>query len=129
LAAAPKQAGLEDFFAGGTGAHQREYLKWIGEAKRPAARAARIGQAMEMLGKKTRRRRRAGGQRIDGELGWVANARSPVLRPFSKINRLTDHQSNRMGGRAGRRYSRLAIGATGPAMRTGIPSVEIWGCV
>ncbi len=52
LAEALKQAGLADFFAGGTGAHKREYLKWIGEAKRPATRAARIGQAIEMLGKK-----------------------------------------------------------------------------
>ena len=52
LAEALKQAGLEDFFAGCTRAHQREYLKWIGEAKRPATRAARISQAIEMLGKK-----------------------------------------------------------------------------
>jgi uncharacterized protein YdeI (YjbR/CyaY-like superfamily) len=49
FAEALKQAGLDDFFAGCTGPHQREYLKWIGEAKRPATRAGRIGQAMKLL--------------------------------------------------------------------------------
>jgi uncharacterized protein YdeI (YjbR/CyaY-like superfamily) len=52
LAEALKRAGLDEFFAGCTGPHQREYLKWIGEAQRPATRAARIGQAMQMLAKK-----------------------------------------------------------------------------
>lgn len=52
LATALKKTGLTEFFAGCTGPHQREYLKWIGEAKRPETRAKRIDQAMVMLGKK-----------------------------------------------------------------------------
>ena len=42
FAAALKTAGLADVFAGGTAAHRREYLQWIGEAKKPETRAARI---------------------------------------------------------------------------------------
>ena len=49
-----KQAGLDDFFADCTGPHQREYLKWIGEAKRPATRADRIGKTMKLLADKRR---------------------------------------------------------------------------
>jgi hypothetical protein len=45
ITAALESAGLSD-------AHRREYLKWIGEAKRPETRKARIGQAMRMLSKK-----------------------------------------------------------------------------
>lgn len=46
LEAALAKAGLSEFFADCTAAHQREYLKWIGEAKRPETRAARIAQAV-----------------------------------------------------------------------------------
>jgi uncharacterized protein YdeI (YjbR/CyaY-like superfamily) len=46
------KAGLGEFFLGRTAAHQREYLKWIEEAKRPETRRARIGQAMTMLAEK-----------------------------------------------------------------------------
>ena len=42
FAAALKTAGLADVFAGCTAAHRREYLQWIGEAKKPETRAARI---------------------------------------------------------------------------------------
>jgi uncharacterized protein YdeI (YjbR/CyaY-like superfamily) len=54
IAQALKAAGLEEFFAGCTGPHQREYLKWIGEAKRPATRIARIERAMLALAEKRR---------------------------------------------------------------------------
>lgn len=47
--AALKAAGLNDFFAVCTNAHQREYLKWISEAKRPETRQARIAKAVEMI--------------------------------------------------------------------------------
>jgi uncharacterized protein YdeI (YjbR/CyaY-like superfamily) len=55
FSAALQTAGLADFFAGCTAPHQREYLKWIGEAKRPATRAARIAKAMKMLADKHRK--------------------------------------------------------------------------
>lgn len=54
FSAALKSAGLAAFFAGCTGPHQREYLKWIGEAKRPETRCKRIQQAMGMLADKRR---------------------------------------------------------------------------
>jgi len=47
-----KKAGLADFFAGCTGPHQHEYLKWIGEAKKPETRQKRIVRVMEMLSAK-----------------------------------------------------------------------------
>ena len=47
-----KKAGLAGFFAECTSAHRNEYLKWIGEAKRPETRKARIGKAMEMIASK-----------------------------------------------------------------------------
>lgn len=47
-----KAAGLAQFFAGCTHAHRREYLKWIGEAKKPPTRDARIKQAIQMLAAK-----------------------------------------------------------------------------
>lgn len=47
--AALETAGLADYFAECTGAHQREYLNWIKEAKRAETRQARIAKAMEML--------------------------------------------------------------------------------
>jgi uncharacterized protein YdeI (YjbR/CyaY-like superfamily) len=46
------KAGLGDFFDGCTAAHQREYLKWIEEAKRPETRNARISQAVKMIAAK-----------------------------------------------------------------------------
>lgn len=49
LETALAKADLTDFFANCTAAHQREYLKWIGEAKRPETRAARIVQAITMI--------------------------------------------------------------------------------
>lgn len=62
LQAALAKAGLADFFADCTAAHQREYLKWIGEAKRPETRTARIAQAVKMIaqkhGKETARSKR-----------------------------------------------------------------------
>ena len=42
FAEALQAAGLAAFFADCTAAHQREYLKWIGEAKRPATRSKRV---------------------------------------------------------------------------------------
>jgi uncharacterized protein YdeI (YjbR/CyaY-like superfamily) len=54
FAEALQKAGLADFFTGCTGPHQREYLQWIGEAKRPATRADRIGKAVKMLADKRR---------------------------------------------------------------------------
>ncbi len=47
-----QEAGLATFFTGCTGAHRREYLKWIGEAKRPETRAARIAKTMTLLAAK-----------------------------------------------------------------------------
>jgi uncharacterized protein YdeI (YjbR/CyaY-like superfamily) len=52
FSAALKKAGLTDFFAGCTAAHRREYLQWVGEAKKPATRAARIQKAIQMLAAK-----------------------------------------------------------------------------
>jgi uncharacterized protein YdeI (YjbR/CyaY-like superfamily) len=49
LLAALKSGGLDEFFAGCTAAHRREYLKWIGEAKRPETRRQRIAQAVKMI--------------------------------------------------------------------------------
>ena len=52
FSAALKAAGLARFFAGCTDAHRREYLKWIGDARKPGTRAARIKQAVQMLAAK-----------------------------------------------------------------------------
>ena len=52
FSAALKAAGLETFFTACTPAHRREYLKWIGEAKKPATRDARIAQAVKMIAAK-----------------------------------------------------------------------------
>ena len=49
LAAELKAAGLADYFGGCTPAHRREYLRWIGEAKREKTRMARIAKAVTML--------------------------------------------------------------------------------
>jgi uncharacterized protein YdeI (YjbR/CyaY-like superfamily) len=52
FAAALKAAGLAEFFADCTSAHQNEHLKWIAEAKRPETRQARITKSVQMLSKK-----------------------------------------------------------------------------
>lgn len=52
FADALKNAGLAEFFADCTNAHRNEYLKWIGEAKRPETRRVRMEKAMKMLAKK-----------------------------------------------------------------------------
>jgi uncharacterized protein YdeI (YjbR/CyaY-like superfamily) len=43
---------LSDKFQNLPPSHQHEYLKWIGEAKKPAARAARISKMLQMLTEK-----------------------------------------------------------------------------
>jgi len=52
FSAALTKAGLANFFAGCTGPHQNEYLKWIAEVKRQETRTARIEKALEMLSAK-----------------------------------------------------------------------------
>jgi uncharacterized protein YdeI (YjbR/CyaY-like superfamily) len=52
IADALKSAGLAESFADLPPAHQREYLKWISEAKRPGTRKSRIGKMREMISKK-----------------------------------------------------------------------------
>jgi uncharacterized protein YdeI (YjbR/CyaY-like superfamily) len=64
IADALKNAGLAEFFADCTPAHRNEYLKWIGEAKRPETRKARLGKAIQMISnksaeEKTRARKKA----------------------------------------------------------------------
>ena len=49
FADALKKAGLDAFFAECTAAHQREYLKWLAEAKRVETRKARIAKAVQMI--------------------------------------------------------------------------------
>jgi uncharacterized protein YdeI (YjbR/CyaY-like superfamily) len=49
FAKALKAAGLAAFIDDCTAAHQNEYLKWIGEAKRPETRRARITKAVQMI--------------------------------------------------------------------------------
>jgi uncharacterized protein YdeI (YjbR/CyaY-like superfamily) len=52
FAEALRKAGLADFFSGCTDPHQKEYLKWIAEAKRPETRKSRIAKATQMLSAK-----------------------------------------------------------------------------
>ena len=47
-----QKAGLAAFFADCTNAHRNEYLKWIGEAKRPETRMVRIEKAVQRLAEK-----------------------------------------------------------------------------
>ena len=54
------QAGLAAFFSDCTGPHQREYLKWIGEARKPATRQARIAESVRMLSAKRAEEERRG---------------------------------------------------------------------
>jgi uncharacterized protein YdeI (YjbR/CyaY-like superfamily) len=52
FAGAIEKAGLTDFFADCTASHQNEYLKWIGEAKKPETRAKRIQKAVQTIAAK-----------------------------------------------------------------------------
>jgi uncharacterized protein YdeI (YjbR/CyaY-like superfamily) len=52
IADALQGAGLVAFFADCTGAHRREYLRWIAEAKRPETRRVRIAKAIQRLSEK-----------------------------------------------------------------------------
>ena len=45
-------SGVREFFADCTRAHRREYLKWIGEAKKPETRQRRIEQAVTRIAAK-----------------------------------------------------------------------------
>jgi uncharacterized protein YdeI (YjbR/CyaY-like superfamily) len=47
-----KEHGLAEFFSRYSPSHQREYLKWIAEAKRPETRKKRIQKAVKMLSDK-----------------------------------------------------------------------------
>jgi len=44
-----QQAGLSEAFTALAPSHQREYLKWIDEAKKPETRANRITKMIEMV--------------------------------------------------------------------------------
>jgi uncharacterized protein YdeI (YjbR/CyaY-like superfamily) len=52
FADALKEKELHEFFMDCTPSHQREYLKWITEAKRPETRKARIEKAMKTISDK-----------------------------------------------------------------------------
>lgn len=54
LLSAIRKAKLNDFFDGLSYTHQREYCRWITEAKKEETRARRIEQAIEMMKKKIR---------------------------------------------------------------------------
>jgi len=45
-------AGLEDIFKKLPPSHQKEYIKWIEEAKKPETRSKRIQKMLEMLQQK-----------------------------------------------------------------------------
>ena len=47
-----KEGGLDGIFLGFPASHRREYVKWVGEAKRPETRKDRIRKAMKMLSDK-----------------------------------------------------------------------------
>ena len=47
-----KEAGLAGFFSECTASHRREYLKWIGEAKKSETRKKRIEQALQKISSK-----------------------------------------------------------------------------
>ena len=54
LQQAIKKAKLAPFFEGLSYTHQREYCRWIAEAKKEETRARRVEQAVEMMKKKIR---------------------------------------------------------------------------
>ena len=47
-----KKGGLDEFFSGCTGPHQREYLKWIADARRPETRRNRVEKTIKLLADK-----------------------------------------------------------------------------
>jgi len=52
IVAALKKSGLKTCFDALPTSHQREYVKWIAEAKHPETRRARIEKTLKMLSKK-----------------------------------------------------------------------------
>jgi len=52
FSSALKITGLADFFADCTPSHQRAYLDWIAQAKKPETRAKNIQKAMAMIAAK-----------------------------------------------------------------------------
>jgi hypothetical protein len=68
LAVALRGSGLADFFLGCTPAHRAEYLKWIGDAKRPGTRRDRIGKVLKALS--DRRSREEGAPAAPGVAGY-----------------------------------------------------------
>jgi len=63
IAAVLKRAGLTAFFADCTEAHRREYLKWIGEAKRPETRKARLQETVRRLTRRKQEEESKSGKR------------------------------------------------------------------
>ena len=49
LAALKRRPGLKEAWDGFSLAHRREYVNWVGEAKRPETRAARAEKAVTMI--------------------------------------------------------------------------------
>jgi uncharacterized protein YdeI (YjbR/CyaY-like superfamily) len=49
LGTALEHAGLRESFAALSYSHQREYVQWIDEAKKPETRARRISQTIDRL--------------------------------------------------------------------------------
>ena len=47
------KAGLEDIFNKLPSSHQKEYIKWIEEAKKPETRRKRIQKMLEMVKRKS----------------------------------------------------------------------------
>lgn len=45
-------SGLDRFFSDWSPSHQREYLKWISEARKPETRKNRIEKAVSMIAAK-----------------------------------------------------------------------------
>jgi Bacteriocin-protection, YdeI or OmpD-Associated len=75
-----KENGLADFFSYCTKARCREYLKWIGEAKRPETRTKRISQAVKMISKKSAEEvARSKKESLTGST-WLHKFRSQLFR-------------------------------------------------
>jgi uncharacterized protein YdeI (YjbR/CyaY-like superfamily) len=53
IQAALNEAGLAERFAALPPSHQREYLRWVNEAKRPETRAKRLVKMCQMLAAKS----------------------------------------------------------------------------
>jgi hypothetical protein len=56
LAAALKKARLDAAFGAMAFTHQKEYVRWVGEAKRPATRARRIAKTLDAIREKAAKR-------------------------------------------------------------------------